>query len=225
MKLNSYSLPETGKLSACHKEFRGFTLVEMLMALLIISIILTASLPVITTRQKAIASNYAANQSFPIGGIIIWHHAQLPDNTWLECNGQTIPAGIEYETARQIFGAKLPDFQGVFLRGYGSQTYFQNNGSIVGYTPTTHSSGELGELQGDAIRKLETGEFGFSTDQWMTVQSQVAYGTKGAAGAIVTRSGGWGWSRVNIDFSRIVPTTTEIRPINIAVKYIAKVRY
>jgi len=90
----------------------GFTLVEMLMALLIVSIILSASLPVISSRQKAVAQSVNQNAGMPIGGIILWTDMEtLPDNTWLECNGATIPAGIEYEDARRVFGENLPDLR------------------------------------------------------------------------------------------------------------------
>jgi len=90
----------------------AFTLVEMLMALLIVSIILSASLPIISARQKAVAQNYNNNVSFPIGGVIIWTDMDiLPDNTWMECNGASIPSGIEYEQARRVFGENLPDLR------------------------------------------------------------------------------------------------------------------
>jgi len=97
-----------------YKTKLAFTLVEMLMALLIVSIILSASLPVISSRQKAVAQSVNQNAGMPIGGIILWTDMEtLPDNTWLECNGATIPAGIEYEDARRVFGENLPDLRDV----------------------------------------------------------------------------------------------------------------
>lgn len=124
---------------------KGFTLVEMLMALLIVSVILSASLPVITSRQKQYIDNYNRHNSVPIGMIAIWGTDKtLPDSTWLECNGQAIPNGIEYEKIRQIYGTNLSDYRGVFLRGYGSFTHTQNNGTSVGNTTTTHSSAAIG---------------------------------------------------------------------------------
>ena len=48
-------------------------------------------------------------------------------------------------------GAKL---SGYVSRGYGSQAHPQENGTIVGVTSTTHVSGALGQVQGDAIRKI-----------------------------------------------------------------------
>lgn len=138
---------------------KAFTLVEMLMALLIVSVILSASLPVITARQKAHVLEYKRYNSFPVGGVIIWGSDKaLPDSSWLECNGQTIPNGIEYEEIKRIYGTNLPDYRGVFLRGHGSVTHMQNNGSTIGNTSTTYSSGVIGALQGDSIRNI-TGSF------------------------------------------------------------------
>ena len=186
---------------------KAFTLVEMLMALLIVSVILSASMPIITSRTKAASENYSKYNAVPIGMIAMWKvDGSLPDNTWLEANGQVIPNGIEYEECRRIFGARLPDlrgadnefytnlnnylskdikeylqnaikpipqnliaiwgtttaipegwseateYRGVFLRGYGSLTHTQNNGSTIGNTATTHSSGAIGSVQGDAVR-------------------------------------------------------------------------
>lgn len=220
---------------------KAFTLVEMLMALLIVSIILSASLPVISQRQKAFATNYNQNKSFPIGGIIVWYDNTLPDNSWLECNGQQIPSGIEYEEARKIFGTKLPDFQGMFLRGYGSQSFTQNNGSRIGNTATTHASGTLGAIQGDSIREI----YGwFDTNiiaSWFVYNAPTTSSGHGAFGNVVDPSITAGYEQIvssagvrhsnyssgMYDFyaSRMVPVSNEIRPVNVAVKYIAKVRY
>lgn len=117
---------------------KAFTLVEMLMALLIVSVILSASLPVITSRTKAATRNYSQYSAVPIGMIAIWGSPKaLPDNTWLECNGQAIPSGIEYEEIRRIFGTNLPDYRGVFLRGTGG------------------NAASLGVLQNDAIKEMK----------------------------------------------------------------------
>ena len=48
----------------------------------------------------------------------------------------------------------MPDLRGLFLRGHGSQTHSQNNGTEIGITTTIHSSGVLGGIQGDAARNL-----------------------------------------------------------------------
>jgi len=99
---------------SCREKFCAFTLVEMLLALLVVSIILSASIPVISSRQKAVAQDVNQNVGMPIGGIILWTDMEtLPDNTWLECDGSALPTGIEYEQARRVFGDSLPDLRDV----------------------------------------------------------------------------------------------------------------
>jgi len=96
----------------------AFTLVEMLLALLVVSVILSASLPVISSRQKAVAQDVNQNVGMPVGGIILWTDMEtLPDNTWLECDGSALPTGIEYEQARRVFGDSLPDLRDVRNNG------------------------------------------------------------------------------------------------------------
>ena len=46
-----------------------------------------------------------------------------------------------------LIGGNVPNYQGVFLRGYGGQTSYH-------YGAVGHWSAGLGELQGDAIRNI-----------------------------------------------------------------------
>ena len=111
-------------------------------------------------------------------------------------------------------GARVPDLRGLFLRGHGSQSLSQNNGSTIGVTSTLHRSEQLGQIQGDATREISgdvnadggytlgTGPF-FSLG-WSTARPHGQY-----TGSYQTK----------FDSSRIVPTANEIRPVNMAVRY------
>jgi len=261
----------------------GFTLVEMLMALLIVSIILSASLPIISSRQKTVVQDVNENVGMPIGGIILWTNMDaLPDNTWLECDGSALPTGIEYEDARRVFGDNLPDlrdvrnygknlndylandhktyiqtnintavptnmigiwgttatiptswaeateYRGLFLRGHGSVSHTKNNGSTIGSTATTHSSGNVGVIQGDAVRNV-TGRivrllnildaYGASIDNY--VNGPFYSSDVRQSNTVVHDNGGTDWVfNAGFNLSRVTPTANEIRPINKAVKYI-----
>ena len=46
-----------------------------------------------------------------------------------------------------LVGSCVPDYRGIFLRGYGSQVSSH-------YGTVTHASAGLGVLQGDAIREI-----------------------------------------------------------------------
>lgn len=92
----------------------------------------------------------------PVGGIITWPKDSDPStssNIWLECNGQTFDTN-RFKKLYQVLGSnKVPNFQGMFLRGAGSQSFSQNNGTLSSNT-TTYSSGNVGEIQGDGLRRL-----------------------------------------------------------------------
>lgn len=59
---------------------------------------------------------------------------------YLLCDGSTFDT-TKYKKLYQVLGSnRLPDLQGVFLRGYGTQG--------------DYTSGQLGQVQGDAMRKI-----------------------------------------------------------------------
>lgn len=154
----------------------------------------------------------------PVGTIIAWPSLSNPADmgNWLECNGQSISAAA-YPDLYAIVGASVPNYQGLFLRGYGSQNHTKNNGSTVGTTITTHTSGGLGIVQGDTMRSIvghiqvfhagiqdSTGVFtstGKDNPFW-------GYGSESKAYAGAT-----------FDNGTVTPVSGENRPVNMAVRY------
>lgn len=161
----------------------------------------------------------------PIGTVIAWASSNNPsDGTWLECNGQSCAA---YSELSAVLGkTTVPDYRGVFLRGLGTRetTHF---GNVV------HSSGSLGELQGDAMIQLPKSSFyaalGRIGSEFASEQQQSAFSCTGAFSYVSTydtsmkvgNSDNWGRKYV-LDFSRAIPVANELRPINIAVRYFIK---
>lgn len=177
--------------------------------------------------------------SIPVGTIISWPVAQNPADwqnpdgsyNWLECNGQTI-SQTAYPELVALLGGRVPDLRGLFLRGYGSQSHAQNNGSTVGVTSTTHASGALGQVQGDAARRTfgsfpsvylwgwgaaELAGMAYAqADGPMRVMAGYSHDYSSGSGQTGTT---WG-----LDSASITPTASENRPVNQAVRYLVRAR-
>ena len=164
--------------------------------------------------------------SIPVGTIISWPVAQNPADwqnpdgsyNWLECNGQAI-SQTAYPELFALMGGKVPDLRGLFLRGYGSQSYAQNNGSTIGVTSTTHTSGALGQVQGDAIRNIRGDIYGGVVEERNSSSGvfQMTHGGPGGDGRATDHG-------LVFDTSRVVPTAQENRPANTAVRYLVRSR-
>ena len=145
----------------------------------------------------------------PIGTILAWPSHTLPidGGTWLLCNGQSCTA---YPELVKVLGkSTVPNYQGIFLRGNGSQI-------STHYGSVTHSSAALGVLQGDAIRNI-TGTVGGNMRP--THGSGVFYLVSNGPQGNKTSNDG---AIFGFDTSRVVPTANEIRPVNRSVNWIIK---
>ena len=164
------------------------------------------TLPRYTLKKLLLSAK--AGSSLPIGTIMPWASTSNPDDgTWLECNGQSCSA---YPELVAVLGrANVPDYRGVFLRGYGSRTSSH-------YGTVTHQSGALGELQGDAIRNI-TGSMATSMSYADGKLFQMSYVIR-----TFDRDGGGPVNATSFDASRVIPTANENRPINMAVRYFIK---
>ena len=120
-------------------------------------------------------------------------------------------------------GGNIPDLRGLFLRGYGSQSYSQNNGSTIGVTSTFYESGLLGGIQGDAIRNI-TGYFAGGRTGMIMPDSVKIGGAFYALSQFNNGNapGNGTYHNVGFDISRVVPTTIENRPVNMSVRYLIR---
>ena len=116
-------------------------------------------------------------------------------------------------------GSQVPDMRGLFLRGYGSQAHVQSNGTTVGITSTMHSSGALGQVQGDGTRNV-TGTIGPSIDAG---SSGIVY-RNGQSGYMLPSAAHYATAFHHIDISRVVPVANENRPVNTAVRYLIRAK-
>ena len=122
-----------------------------------------------------------------------------------------------YPELVSLIGATVPNYQGVFLRGYGGQTSYH-------YGAVGHWSAGLGELQGDGIREISAS---FSTGgQHGIKRVSGSFGVTGGQG-YDWNYGGTGnnyWGGIDFYASRVTPVVCEIRPVNRAVRYLIRAR-
>ena len=144
----------------------------------------------------------------PIGTVIIWPTLNNPDDgVWLECNGQSCS---DYPELVKALGKNVvPNYNGVFLRGYGSRL-------SIHYGNVTHTSGAIGEIQGDAIRNIYGS---WNSGQYLWSSDGAIYGIKNGS---IENNDYYNGYRAYFDASRVVPVSNENRPINIAVRYLIK---
>lgn len=161
-----------------------------------------------------------ASGGVPVGTVVSWPVSALPSgdeaDKWLECAGQTITSAA-YPELYAVIGGTVPNYQGVFLRGHGSQASSH-------YGAVTHTSGALGVTQGDATRAI-TG----TLDSFCSGAVVQATGVFANSYTFNRRRDQTGWSDSPntmsvFDTSIITPTATENRPVNKAVKYLIKAK-
>ena len=93
---------------------------------------------------------------------MVWPTADIPTygrGVWLECNGQSFSRTQFPQLYESLGTTRVPDYRGVFLRGYGSQSEY--------------SSGSIGSLQGDAGRRLRSYGEGINGGGWGESHSEV----------------------------------------------------
>ncbi|WP_304066333.1 phage tail protein [Megamonas hypermegale] len=147
----------------------------------------------------------SGNNLLPVGSIIAWALEINPDDSYLECNGQTVNSN-KYPKLYALMH-NTPDYRGVFLRGLGG------------------NSANLGELQSDATRNF-SGSF-YATNIGHN-------GTDGVFSMISTgithenmeyKHQVMSYYKYNLDLNNAnIPVADEIRPINRAVRYFIKAK-
>lgn len=170
-------------------------------------------------RLQVPLSSQGSSDGLAIGCIVAWATDGTIPKNYLECNGQMIDSSKYPKLAALM--SHTPDYRGMFLRGFGSQSYSQLNGSRNGITSTTYASGNVGDIQGDAIRNIVGYIHMGHLDFYMTggVFSH-DYGD-------VANYGVAKWAQTvtaNFNAGYVVPVANENRPINKAVRYLIKAK-
>ncbi len=90
-------------------KYKGFSLLEIMMALVIVSIMLAVLAPVFTVKNSSSTTSINVTGGAPVGVIAAWYGTNYP-NGWLPVDGRAID-GPEYATLRAALGGRdvLPD--------------------------------------------------------------------------------------------------------------------
>lgn len=166
--------------------------------------------------------------AIPIGTAIIWFVERNPegydDGIWLECNGQYFQQSA-YPKLYEVLGTnRVPNLQGLYLRGYGSQSHIQNNGSTVGNTNTTHRSGALQSVQGDSIREIWGTIAIINTYTTLSVHDGAFYAEHYGRPYGIHAGATDNWNYVKYAASRVTPVSNEVRPVSMAVRYFIRAK-
>ena len=157
--------------------------------------------------------------SIPVGTVITWPSNSWPSDkdNWLECNGQAISSTV-YPELVAVVGDHVPDYRGIFLRGYGSQV-------STHYGTVAHSSAGLGQLQGDAIREIWGSYPELISPGASSEYGAMAYGASWSDGGhAINKTDGWRKRSADFYASRVAPVAEENRPVNRAVRYFIRAR-
>lgn len=172
-----------------------------------------------TSFNPTTISVKSVGASIPVGTVITWPSNSWPSDrdNWLECNGQSISSAV-YPELVALIGWNVPNYQGVFLRGYGGQTSYH-------YGAVGHWSAGLGELQGDGIREI-WGELSYlprSRDGEVGQSGSLAFWNEGR-NQWMNDAGKAPSGAMNFYASRSTPVVGEVRPVNRAVRYLIRAR-
>lgn len=172
-----------------------------------------------TSFNPTTISVKSVGASIPVGTVITWPSNSWPSDrdNWLECNGQSVSSAV-YPELVGVVGGNVPNYQGVFLRGYGGQTSYH-------YGAVGHWSAGLGELQGDGIREI-WGELSYlprSRDGEVGQSGSLAFWNEGR-NQWMNDAGKAPSGAMNFYASRSTPVVGEVRPVNRAVRYLIRAR-
>ncbi len=179
-----------------------------------------------TLQAAKLNANFAALETriataTPAGSILATASANCPEGT-LAMNGTTVAKSQYprlYTAIGDAYGVgsgdffKLPNAEGVFLRGLGSQTF---EGRV-------YAAAARGSIQGDAFQNF-TGSFAYvdaSGGMAGLDPDGTLFRREGAFQNRPGRAGGSGSVQAGVRFdpSAAARTSAETRPVNISVKY------
>lgn len=94
-----------------NKVKHAFSLVEILISLVVVSVLLAAFVPVITKKMSKNIDIELPSGSAPVGTIVMYL-GQTPPSGWLVCNGEEFSETTYPKLYAHLKSNKLPDMRG-----------------------------------------------------------------------------------------------------------------
>jgi len=136
--------------------------------------------------------------TYPVGAVIPWTSRSFPPDAsrWLECNGQAVPSGTQYDKLRALVGNNVPDYNNQFLRGTTSKTFLGGKFSDTIKSHTVNVPGQNAPVSGNLSSLGVSGSTSPQsyTYQAVTGSSTVLTWVEGAPNMGETQSPNMGWA-------------------------------
>ena len=186
----------------------------------------SGKLTVADPRTSTIGGSAISNMVVPIGGIIIWPAGPIPtDPGWARCDGSAVSRtayaalfaaiGITYGPGNGSTTFNLPDFRGVFLRGYGQNATIKTAAGANAGSATRAEGSSQTDSFASHNHNLVDGSGNAVNANYRNLYDSINAG--GSSG--LTSSG-----NVNYGLPRVSNTGgTETAPVNVAVSYLIRV--
>lgn len=182
---------------------KAFSLAEMMVVMLILSIIIAASMPIITKRTAATES---PNQNkIPPGSIMAYGGTTAPSG-WLLCNGQSTNG---HQELAAVVGANVPDLRGEFIRGWDNGRGVDVGRGFKSWQAATRIMVDWSAGGGAGNFEYSISDFGNQATNPDLIENGAASGWVG----LLSRS-----STTSVAYY----TAYYVRPRNIALNYIIK---
>ncbi|MEI8128045.1 MAG: tail fiber protein [bacterium] len=204
----------------------AFSLAEMMVVMLILSLVLAASMPILTRRRHVSTTT----SSVPVGSIISYAGATAPTG-WLLCSGQAVSTttyanlysaiGTAYGSGSGTFN--LPDLSSRFVVGAMGTTYTRGatggadsvtlTGAQTGVAAHTHTVNDPGHTHSAIVSNYTD----YGGNDWFAGNRNV--GANGISYQISTNSSN---VSINSSVAQNASEAHENRPPYIALNYIIK---
>lgn len=170
------------KLATIKYNNKAFSLAEMMVVMLILSLVLAASVPIMTKQRQTIITG-----SVPTGTVVSFI-GTTPPNGWLLCNGQSTSG---HAALAALVGANVPNLNDRFIVGAGTTYSLGDTGGVDEVTLTGPQTGIAAHTHTTSDYTHYHNLFGSTASDYDSNLTGI-YGNEGFIGIVANGGGIWG---------------------------------